>query len=164
MATSVYSLGVVGGIGTMFQALGRGELPEVTRLIYEARENCLELVRREAQQLGAERVIGNRLQIREIGSGMVEVVAIGTAVRRAEGMQPHTPQLIPQAVIVDRASEANAASIASLAPAVAPMQVAQGAVAQGRGGLVGLLISLFITFMFCGLGLLVSILEAATSP
>ncbi|MEM9073206.1 MAG: heavy metal-binding domain-containing protein [Myxococcota bacterium] len=45
MATSVYSLGVAAGIGALFQSIQRGELPEVTRMIYEARENCLELVR-----------------------------------------------------------------------------------------------------------------------
>lgn len=160
MATSVYSLGVVGGIGSMFQALSRGELPEVTRLIYQARENCLDLVRQEAQRLGAERVIGNRLQIREIGSGMVEVVAIGTAVRRSETMRPTSPQLIPQAVIVDRSSEASAASIASLAPAVAPMQVAQGTVARGGANALGLVISLVMMVGICGIAALATVLEA----
>ncbi|MCA9607950.1 MAG: heavy metal-binding domain-containing protein, partial [Myxococcales bacterium] len=101
MATSVYSLGVAAGIGAMFQGLRRTELPEVTQLIYQARENCLELVRREAQQLGAERVMSTRLQIREIGQGLVEIVAIGTAVRRAlPGMEPQSQQLIPQALIL----------------------------------------------------------------
>ena len=104
MATSVYSLGLAAGIGTMFKSMSRGELPEVTQLIYKARENCLELMRREAAQLGAERVIGNRLSIRELSPGMIEVVAVGTAVRRAQAMEPETPQLIVQAVITERDS------------------------------------------------------------
>ncbi|MBN2194840.1 MAG: heavy metal-binding domain-containing protein [Polyangiaceae bacterium] len=66
MATSVYSIGLVGGIGTMFSGLARGELDELTKLIYHAREDCLDLVRREAQELGAERVVGNKLTIREL--------------------------------------------------------------------------------------------------
>lgn len=102
MATSVYSIGLAAGVGTLFQAMQRGELPEVTRLVYHARENCLELLRKEAIQVGAEQVIGNKLMIQEVGPGLIEVVAIGTAVRRAPGFAPETPQLLPQAIIVDR--------------------------------------------------------------
>lgn len=101
MATSVYSLGLVGGIGASFSALARGELREVTELIYGARENCLGLLRQEAQSLGAERVIGNRLQIRELSPGLIEVVAVGTAVRRAHGITPHSQTLPVQAVARD---------------------------------------------------------------
>jgi hypothetical protein len=88
----------------MFQAMSRGELPEITSLIYSARENCLDLVRREAAALGAERVLGNKLIIAQIAPGLIEIFAVGTAVRRVDAMQPATPDLIVQAVIVDRES------------------------------------------------------------
>jgi uncharacterized protein YbjQ (UPF0145 family) len=101
MATSVYSLGLVGGIGARFSALAKGELRELTELIYGARENCLSLLRREAQSVGAERVIGNRLQIRELSPGLIEVVAVGTAVRRQQGMMPHSASLPVQAIVRD---------------------------------------------------------------
>ena len=101
MATSVYSLGLVGGIGASFAALAKGELNELTQLIYGARENCLTLLKNEAQSVGAERVIGNRLQIRELSPGLIEVVAVGTAVRRLEGMMPHSPTLPFQAIVRD---------------------------------------------------------------
>jgi uncharacterized protein YbjQ (UPF0145 family) len=101
MATSVYSLGVVGGIGASFAALAKGELRELTELVYGARENCLSLLREEAQSLGAERVVGNRLQIRELSPGLVEVVAVGTAVRRLAGISPHSAALPVQAVARD---------------------------------------------------------------
>jgi uncharacterized protein YbjQ (UPF0145 family) len=101
MATSVYSLGVVGGIGASFAALAKGELRELTELIYGARENCLRLLKDEAQSIGAERVIGNRLQIRELSPGLIEVVAVGTAVRRTEGVTPHSQQLPLQAIVRD---------------------------------------------------------------
>lgn len=150
MATSVYSLGVAGSIGSMFQAMGRGELPEITKLVYDARENCLELARKEAVTLGAERVIGNRLQIREIGSGLVEIVAIGTAVRRAgPEMRPQTPQLIPQAVITDKSSSAQEASVAGMGTAVAPMGIARGAAQQGGSQLIGVAIALIMIFFSC---------------
>jgi uncharacterized protein YbjQ (UPF0145 family) len=101
MATSVYSLGLVGGIGASFSALAKGELREVTELIYGARENCLSLLRREAESVGAEQVIGNRLQIRELSPGLIEVVAVGTAVRRMSGITPHSGSLPVQAVVRD---------------------------------------------------------------
>ncbi len=102
MATSVYSLGVAAGIGTRLRSIAKGELPAVTKLVYNARENALELLRSEATRLGAERVIGNKLRIVEIGPGLIEIMAIGTAVRRVEGMAPASPTLIPQALIVER--------------------------------------------------------------
>jgi uncharacterized protein YbjQ (UPF0145 family) len=101
MATSVYSLGVVGGIGASFRALAKGELKELTQLIYGARENCLSLLQREAASVGAERVIGNRLQIRELSPGLIEVVAVGTAVRRMNGIAPHSQTLPWQAIVRD---------------------------------------------------------------
>lgn len=101
MATSVYSLGVVGGIGASFRALAKGELRELTELVYGARENCLSLLRREAESVGAERVIGNRLQIRELSPGLIEVVAVGTAVRRMAGITPLSQSLPIQAIVRD---------------------------------------------------------------
>lgn len=101
MATSVYSLGLVGGIGASFAALAKGELRELTELIYGARENCLRLLKDEAASVGAERVIGNRLQIRELSPGLIEVVAIGTAVRRVAGVAPPRQSLPFQAIVRD---------------------------------------------------------------
>jgi uncharacterized protein YbjQ (UPF0145 family) len=162
MATSVYSLGVAAGIGALFRSIQRGELPEVTKLVYDARENCLELIRQEAQRLGAERVLGNRLQIREMGSGLVEVIAIGTAVRRASGgMKPASPQLIPQAVIVDKGSREDADSVAGLAVGGAgPMAMARNRVAgAGPARLLPLVIVLVSFIFMCCLGLFTTLLQ-----
>ncbi len=105
MATSVCSLGVAAGIGTLFQSISRGELPELTQLVYEARERCLERLRHEGETIGAERVMGNRLVIRELSRGLIEIVAIGTAVRRADAtFQPATPTLPVQAVTTGQSS------------------------------------------------------------
>jgi uncharacterized protein YbjQ (UPF0145 family) len=102
MATSVYSLGIAAGIGTRLRSVSKGELPQVTALVYRARENALELLRAEATRIGAERVIGNKLRIVELSPGLIEIMAIGTAVRRVEGMTPGTAALISQAIIVER--------------------------------------------------------------
>ncbi len=101
MATSVYSIGLAGGIGTFFSGMARGELEELTKMVYEARENCLRLIRQDAQALGAEQVVGSKLRIRELSPGLIEIMAVGTAVRRAEGARPASPTLLPQAMMVE---------------------------------------------------------------
>lgn len=102
LGTSVYALGFVGGIGAWFKSFGAGEVDNVTRLVYEARENCLEHIRKEAEGLRADGVIGIKVFIYEIGSGFVEVMAIGTAIRRNPNVATKSDQLIPQAIIRDR--------------------------------------------------------------
>lgn len=102
LGTSVYALGFAGGLTAFFKSFARGEIDEVTRLVYDARENSLEHIRLEAEELRADAVIGVKLFIHELGSGLVEVMAIGTAIRAHAGVSTQSAQLIPQAIIRDR--------------------------------------------------------------
>jgi uncharacterized protein YbjQ (UPF0145 family) len=102
LGTSVYSLGVGQGIGAWFSSLSRGEVNSVTQLIYEARANALEHIRAEAKSIGADGVIGIKLHIYEVGTGYIEVLAIGTAIKKLGGLSTQSDILIPQAVIRDR--------------------------------------------------------------
>ena len=101
LGTWVYALGFAGGITAFFRSFARGEVDEVTRLVYDARENCLEHIRIEAEELQADGVIGIKVFIYEIGGGLVEVMAIGTAIP-SNGRRDQSEQLIPQAIIRDR--------------------------------------------------------------
>ena len=47
-------------------------------------------------------MIGIKIFINEIGAGLVEVMAIGTAIRTHSSVGTHSDQLIPQAIIRDR--------------------------------------------------------------
>jgi uncharacterized protein YbjQ (UPF0145 family) len=102
LGTSVYSLGFAQGIGAFFSGLSRGEVGSLTQLIYQARANCLAHIEKEAREIGADSVIGIKVYIYELGGGLVEVMAIGTAIKKREGLSTQTPQLIPQAIIRDR--------------------------------------------------------------
>jgi hypothetical protein len=42
--------------------------------------------------------------ITDMGGGVIDIMAVGTAVRRLDGIAPATPTLMAQAVIVDRES------------------------------------------------------------
>jgi uncharacterized protein YbjQ (UPF0145 family) len=102
ISTSVYSLGAIGGIRAAFQSLVRGELGDLTALIYEAREQVFERIKNEAAALGAEEVVGIKTYIVELGSSLVEIFAVGTAVRKLQGMTVSTPALPAQAIIRDK--------------------------------------------------------------
>lgn len=102
LGTSVYALGFAGKVTSFFNSLGRGEVTQITALIYEARKNCLAHIREEAKELGADGVIGIKVHIYELGSGFVEILAIGTAIKKNPQVATQSSQLIPQAIIRDR--------------------------------------------------------------
>ena len=101
LGTAVYSLGVVGGIKAMLKSFTRGEIPDLTSLVYEARAHAIGLIRDEAAAVQADDVVGIRTHIHEHG-GLLEFMAIGTAVRKIPGLTTLSPDLPPQAIIKDK--------------------------------------------------------------
>jgi len=101
LGTAVYSLGVIGGLMSAFKSLVRGEISDLTSLIYDAREHALGLLRREADALGADDIVGIRTHVHEF-QGLIEFMAIGTAVKRMPGIGTVSPTLPSQAIIRDR--------------------------------------------------------------
>jgi uncharacterized protein YbjQ (UPF0145 family) len=101
LGTAVYSLGVIGGIKAMLKGFARGEIPELTSLIYDAREHAIGLIRDEANAIDADDVVGIRTHITEF-AGLLEFLAIGTAVKRVPNLTTVTPTLPPQAVMRDK--------------------------------------------------------------
>lgn len=101
LGTAVYSLGLIGGFKAMFKSFMRGEISDLTSLIYDAREHATQLIRQEARTIGADDVVGIKTHIHEIG-GLIEFMAIGTAVKRVAGAAPLAATLPVQAVIRDR--------------------------------------------------------------
>ena len=77
-------------------------MDSVTRLIYEARSNCIAHIEKEAIAIDADAVIGVKISIHEIGSSFVEVMGIGTAIKKHPAVRTQTEQLVPQAIIRDR--------------------------------------------------------------
>jgi uncharacterized protein YbjQ (UPF0145 family) len=102
LASSVYSIGFGGGLASLFRSFARGEVTAVSRLVYEAREKCLDQIRQEAEAHAADGVIGVKLFINELGGGIVEVLAVGTAIKRNDRVQTASEALPPQAIIRDR--------------------------------------------------------------
>ncbi len=110
IGTSVYSLGLIGGIASVFKNLVKGEISQMTELIYGARENSLAKVKAQADEIGADDVLGIKTYVYSLGGGVIEFLAIGTAVKRVSGIAPKTANLPPQAIIRDKDTFVNKAN------------------------------------------------------
>jgi uncharacterized protein YbjQ (UPF0145 family) len=101
MGTAVYSLGWTGGISSWLKSFSKGEIAALTSLIYDAREHAIGLIRDEAEEIGADDVMGIKTHIHEMGS-LIEFMAIGTAVRKLPGATTTSQALPTQAIMRDR--------------------------------------------------------------
>ena len=76
----VRSVGLAKGFTGGVRSLKAGEVPQYTQVVEEAREHALERMIDHAQQLGGNAVIGIRFDSSDVGNGLAEIVAYGTAV------------------------------------------------------------------------------------
>jgi uncharacterized protein YbjQ (UPF0145 family) len=69
------------------------EMDVLTQAMYHARELAMTRMEEEAEQLGADGIVGVRLEVsrREWGTDLAEFVAFGTAVRHREGELHRAP-------------------------------------------------------------------------
>lgn len=102
MGTSIYSLGVMGGIKASLEELVHGQVDAQTEMLYGARESSINKLRDQASALNADDVFGIKTYIYDLGSGLLEFLAIGTAVKKVSGLKTNSQQLPPQAVIRDQ--------------------------------------------------------------
>ncbi len=109
LGCSIYSLGLVGGITAAFKSLARGEISEMTKLVYEARENALHHIAEDAASCGADQVVGIKTYVYSLGGGVIEFLAIGTAVKKVDGVKTLSDMLPAQAVMKDKDTFINTA-------------------------------------------------------
>jgi len=77
----VRSIGLVGGVAAGFKALKRGEVGQQTRLLEDSRRHALDRLVENARLIEADGLIGVRFDSSEVGNGLTEILAYGTAVR-----------------------------------------------------------------------------------
>ncbi|CEG55768.1 heavy metal-binding domain-containing protein [Legionella fallonii] len=143
LGTSVYSLGLVGGITSALKSFFRGEINELTRMIYAAREHALGLITDEAKAIGADDIIGVKTYVYQLGNGLVEFLAIGTAVKKSSRIKTESEQLTPQAIVVDKDTFYDSTNVDSLT-----VDVNRGAKPINRGSTSFLLPALIIIILF----------------
>lgn len=87
----VRTLGLVRGNSVRSRHIGRdilaamrnlvgGEIAEYTKMLAETREQALDRIVEEAEELGANAIVALRFQTAEVMSGAAELLAYGTAV------------------------------------------------------------------------------------
>jgi uncharacterized protein YbjQ (UPF0145 family) len=76
----VRSIGIATGFTGSLRALRAGEVPEYTQLLEDSRRHAMDRLLENAKALGANGVLGMRFDSSEIGQGLAEIVAYGTAV------------------------------------------------------------------------------------
>ena len=77
---TVRSRSVFGSMGASIQQVFGGNISLYTEMCEDARKEAFELMIKHAQEIGANAIIGMRYDANEIGEGVAEVLAYGTAV------------------------------------------------------------------------------------
>lgn len=77
--SSVRARHIGSDITAFLKNLTGGEIREYTKLLAEAREQCLDRMREEAAKLGANAVIAVRFSSTDISEGASELLVYGTA-------------------------------------------------------------------------------------
>jgi uncharacterized protein YbjQ (UPF0145 family) len=88
IGSSIYHVGYQRGSWTQNQ-----EMQVLSQAMYEARELAMTRMEEEADQLGADGVVGVRLDVsrHEWSGELAEFIAVGTAVRHSEGVLHRAP-------------------------------------------------------------------------
>lgn len=137
-----YSMGISRGIIGKFKTMARGEINELTRLIYEARENALTIINREALSIGADAVTGVKTYVYELHSGLIEILAIGTAVKKIQKITTESEQLPPQAIVVDRDTFYNSSNTNNF-------NVNAGSKPLNKGNFLAVFMAIIMFIIFC---------------
>jgi uncharacterized protein YbjQ (UPF0145 family) len=88
LGSSIYHIGFQQAMWNQNQ-----EMTVLTQAMYHARELAMTRMEEEADQLGADGIVGVRLEIGRYdwGADLAEFIAVGTAVRHREGVLHRTP-------------------------------------------------------------------------
>lgn len=84
LGNSVYSMGVIGGIGASLRRMVGGEVAQITSVIHDGRAQALERMMDEAEERGGYGITGVDSQLRSM-RGNVEFIALGSCIHPADG-------------------------------------------------------------------------------
>ena len=66
-----------------------------------ARIKAIGIIQQDASSCGADDVVGVKTYVYDFGGGIIELLVIGTAIKKMPNLQTHSPLLIAQAIIKD---------------------------------------------------------------
>lgn len=77
---TVRSRGIGGQLAATIRSFGGGQIHEYVQLCEEARAEAFQYMVRNAEEMGANAIVGIRYDATELATNMTEVIAYGTAV------------------------------------------------------------------------------------
>ena len=80
MVSKVKSRNIFSDISSCFISCCGGEIKDLSKLTKEVREELLEELKEKAVGVGANAVVGVRMETNSVYDGMVDMVMVGTAV------------------------------------------------------------------------------------
>ncbi len=107
MGLTVRSRDITAQVMAGFRSLGGGEVLEMTRALYESRQQVMARMVEEAEQRGANAIIAMRYDTSAIGTNWTEICAYGTAVF-AIPLAPNEPGATGQSIYLTSSSGAAA--------------------------------------------------------
>lgn len=102
LGTAIFSLGFVDSITSVFKSFVQTEMTDLAKLILAARKNALQMINNEADSIGAEQVVGIKTYIYHLGNGLIEFLALGTAIKKIPGLKTESDQLPFQVLSSDK--------------------------------------------------------------
>ncbi len=101
MGLTVRSRDIGASFTASLRSIAGGELPEMTRMLYESRHEVMRRMVAEAEAKGANAIVAMRFDTSDLGTNWTEVCAYGSAVivsPIAAGEPGSTPQSAPLAI------------------------------------------------------------------
>lgn len=80
MGLTVRSRDIGASFTASLRSIGGGELPEMTRMLYESRQEVMRRMVAEAEAKGANAIVAMRFDTSDLGTNWTEVCAYGSAV------------------------------------------------------------------------------------
>lgn len=102
IGVSIYSLGIASSVMSVIKNFIGGRVDTMTELLYEAREKAFERISQDAEKCGADKVVGVKIRVLDLGEGLIEFMVIGTAVKKIPSITTKTDTLLTQAIIRDK--------------------------------------------------------------
>lgn len=99
--SNIYALGFS---WPLINILSTKEKSKLTQIIQYVREETITHIREQAKSINADDVIGLKIYINQLGNGLIECFAMGTAIKKSPMIKTESTQLLQEAIIHNKTS------------------------------------------------------------
>jgi uncharacterized protein YbjQ (UPF0145 family) len=99
--SNIYALGFSWPLINVFPSKEKSKL---TKIIQYAREETIARIHEQAKSINADDVVGLKIYINQLGNGLIEFFAMGTAIKKSPMIKTESTQLLQEAIIHNKTS------------------------------------------------------------